>query len=519
MSTGAPRWRRGALAVAVVTVALAVFLFAGPAGAAKIAVDDAATLLSALTAAVACVLAARRSTDATRRAWALLAAGLFLWAVGEGIWAFYEVVLARDVPLPSIADAAYLAAVLPAAIGILSFPGGPQRGMARTRALLDGCLVTAALLFVVWAVVLGDLWRASIEAPLGQAITLLYPATDVVLASLAVMAIVRGPAARRHAVALVAAGVSAMAVADVVYGWLANRDAYQSGSVLDAVWIAAYLALALAAVHPDATVPSRRADDADADTASAGIVAPYVPVVAAAVACVVRVIDGRPLGTFLSVTGAVCLALLVVRQFTALVDNVRLTSRLQTTVRDLEASRAELRHLAYHDPLTGLPNRALFFATLESDAVAGAPVAVLYADLDRFKQVNDSLGHAAGDELLVEVAMRLTGVIGTRGIVARLGGDEFGVVVHDPDAVAHADGLARVVDAALRCPVVIQGERVVPSASIGVATADGPAGAGAAPDELVRWADAAMYAAKATRRDREGGGQATAVASTATASA
>ena len=515
MSTAPSTWRRGALAVAVTVTALALFLLAAPAGRTKIAIDDAATLLAALAATFACTRAARRSSDATRRAWSFVAAGLFLWAVGEGIWGFYEVVLAKDVPLPSIADAAYLAAVIPAAIGILSFPGGPQRGMARTRAVLDGCHVTTSLLFVVWAVVVGDLWQASIEAPLGQAITLVYPATDVVLASLAVMAIARGPAARRRAVALVAAGVSAMAVADVVYGWLANHDAYQSGSVLDAVWIAAYLVLALAALHPDATVPSRRSEDVDADNAGAGIIAPYVPVVAAAVACLARVADGRPLGTFLSVTGAVCVALLVVRQFTALVDNVRLTSRLRATVGDLETSRAELRHLAYHDPLTGLPNRALFFATLES--AARAPVAVLYADLDHFKQVNDSLGHAAGDELLVEVATRLTGVVGTRGLVARLGGDEFGVVVHDAGTVAHADDLARVLDAAVRCPVVIQGERVVPSASIGVATGDGPAGA--APDELVRWADAAMYATKATRGDRADACQPTSVASAVTAPA
>jgi diguanylate cyclase (GGDEF)-like protein/PAS domain S-box-containing protein len=162
----------------------------------------------------------------------------------------------------------------------------------------------------------------------------------------------------------------------------------------------------------------------------------------------------------------------------------------------------QLRHQALHDPLTGLANRALF-RNLVQHALAGSerhftPSAVLYLDLDGFKQVNDRLGHGAGDQLLVEVAQRLRGSLRSEDTAARLGGDEFAVLLDRADQAAAVHVGQRVL-ASLRLPLDIRGERVEVGGSLGVAVSDeGTEGA----EELIRHADLAMYFAK---EDGKGG--------------
>jgi diguanylate cyclase (GGDEF)-like protein/PAS domain S-box-containing protein len=174
-------------------------------------------------------------------------------------------------------------------------------------------------------------------------------------------------------------------------------------------------------------------------------------------------------------------------------------------IRDItERKRAEaqLAHQALHDELTGLPNRALLLDRLDQALAqagrAGSGVAVLFLDLDRFKLVNDSRGHAAGDELLRGVADRLRAVLRPSDTVARFGGDEFVMVCQDAGAVGQAMQVAdRLIDA-LRRPLRLNGDDMFLNVSIGIAVSDG-ATSGA---ELLRDADAAMYRAKELGRAR-----------------
>lgn len=169
------------------------------------------------------------------------------------------------------------------------------------------------------------------------------------------------------------------------------------------------------------------------------------------------------------------------------------------------AIEADMRHLALHDPLTGLLNRAGLDAHLGTGARAdadtagcrGRSIGVLFIDLDHFKAVNDSLGHAAGDELLTVLADRLRSAPRATSTLARLSGDAF-VVVDDLDDVVQASHLARRLLAAVTAPVTIQGLEIVISASIGaaVATSDD------APERLLHQAEVAMYRAKAQGRNR-----------------
>ena len=172
------------------------------------------------------------------------------------------------------------------------------------------------------------------------------------------------------------------------------------------------------------------------------------------------------------------------------------------TSRRLAESR--LHHIAYHDDLTDLINRHGFHERLRSavDRNRGNPhalFAVLFLDLDRFKLVNDSLGHLAGNKLLREVANRLRHCVGTGGLVARLGGDEFAILLEPLQGVEQGTHTADLVLRALLQPAVIDGTEVMPGASIGIAYSD-PAYRSV--DELLRDADLAMYAAKAGGRGR-----------------
>ena len=176
-----------------------------------------------------------------------------------------------------------------------------------------------------------------------------------------------------------------------------------------------------------------------------------------------------------------------------LVDGVLLNIRDVSERVDLQD---ELRHQAFHDSLTGLANRALFEDRL-AHALArqrrhGGGLAVLFLDLDDFKTVNDSLGHAIGDELLEAIAGRLRAVLREQDTAARLGGDEFAVLLENVAGEEEALGVAERVRRALEPALTIGGRRLTPSASIGVACAQ----LGETPDELLRNVDVAMYAAK-----------------------
>ncbi|MCU0944049.1 MAG: EAL domain-containing protein [Rubritepida sp.] len=170
-------------------------------------------------------------------------------------------------------------------------------------------------------------------------------------------------------------------------------------------------------------------------------------------------------------------------------------------ITDRKQAEARLRHLAHHDPLTGLPNRAFLGERLRDLCARGRRpedgFAVHFLDLDRFKGVNDALGHQAGDRLLVRVARRLRAVVGERDIVARLGGDEFAILQDRVAGSADAVHLAEAVVGALSRPYRLLGRSIAVSASVGITLF--PQDATGA-DELLRNADLAMYRAKAAGR-------------------
>jgi len=209
----------------------------------------------------------------------------------------------------------------------------------------------------------------------------------------------------------------------------------------------------------------------------------------------------------------VCCGLVVARQLAAFADNDDLFERLNAKVRELADAQqvlrralnerdvlaAKLHHRAYHDNLTGLANRAQFLERV-AEALArgrrtGRPPSVVIIDLDGFKPVNDAYGHRAGDTLLRELGLRLSGCVREVDLVARLGGDEFAILLE----AAGADHIAALLDrvtAAVRQPVRLGPVEVSVSASVGAATGADP---GEEWESLVHRADLAMYAHKEAR--------------------
>ena len=178
--------------------------------------------------------------------------------------------------------------------------------------------------------------------------------------------------------------------------------------------------------------------------------------------------------------------------------NRDLTARERQQLHDLVESQAQLAYQALHDSLTGLPNRLLLAHCLAQALEHHRGVAVLFVDLDRFKIVNDSQGHAAGDLLLVAAAARLRAAVRRQDTVARFGGDEFVIICEDVTPTYYAKLLAGRISQAFREPFVVEGQEVFLSVSVGVAVA----GRDDSYEELLRDADAAMYRAKESGRSR-----------------
>src|SRR5512132_1654592 len=175
-------------------------------------------------------------------------------------------------------------------------------------------------------------------------------------------------------------------------------------------------------------------------------------------------------------------------------------------VSERKAFEEQLQHQAFHDAVTGLANRALFKDRvehmIERQARDNLPVSILFMDLDDFKTINDSLGHAAGDRMLNEVGERLKNSLRQADTAARLGGDEFAVLLEDGgDGVDAAEVAARIL-ASLEGPFHLEGKEVFARASIGIATADAGTGGPEGAEELLRNADVAMYMAKEAGKGR-----------------
>ncbi|MBM2614032.1 EAL domain-containing protein [Actinoplanes sp. LDG1-06] len=432
---------------------------------------SAVTLNSVYLCATALVLLRAARVRAYRVVWALIGAGLCCYTAGT---AYTWTVQWRGevLPYPSLADSAWLSFYPLAYCGILGFFG---RRRPSRRLVLDGAIagLGGAALFSVLVVdvLLGN------DAGEGftRLVTLCYPLGDSLLLGTLVGQVTAGEAAARRNPMLMA-GLGTFVVADTAYVVLSAKGLYHSGDGVNVLYLAGLTLIGLAAwYHRDKTATVR------ARPARMG-----VPISLAIGALVLLTVATRV--HLSSVTVALAGATLVL-----------VVARVVVALRELESIGQERHSEARRDPLTGLANRRAVHEHIDAllDRVRRPPIAMLLLDLDRFKEVNDSYGHPAGDLLLQLVTRRLQQVTRQSDLLGRLGGDEFVLVMAGENlTVSEANRLAGRIRAELTKPFPIDGVQITIDVSIGIAH-DG----GQDADSLFQHADIAMYNAK-----RAGGG-------------
>jgi diguanylate cyclase (GGDEF)-like protein/putative nucleotidyltransferase with HDIG domain len=526
-----------------------------------VAVDDILQVLGPLLTLPLCLVGGRTGWRAWRgnaagydehhgvrpgRHWApvLLGLGVLSFAVGQGIWAIYELVLHRP-PFPSWADAGYLSAYPFLLLGVLVLPTRPLPLAARTRLVLDALMTMTAVVTFSWYFILGPTLLQGAESALARIVGTAYPLFDLVLVfCLIVLAARSSDRPMRRVLHMLSLALGIIVITDCIFDLQNLQGTYATGGLVDVGWPLGYMLVALAAhatrraargqmpvqTAPDAAAAWTAADDAPPLWRS---FLPYALVPAVGVLVVVDtwVLHGDvALRMGVYVGGAVLIALILLRQILAMQENRTLYGRLNASYRltvasadqlrqrndELRATRDELevnnhaltqanqrlQALATTDPLTDLPNHRALMAAIDQELERThryrRPCAILFFDLDYFKALNDSYGHPSGDTALREIAAVVRAALRGGDILGRWGGEEFVALLPETDGDAALTAAERV-----RAAVAAHSFRVGGGAhltcSIGVATYPRDA---TDRDGLIAVADQAMYAAKRLGRNQ-----------------
>jgi diguanylate cyclase (GGDEF)-like protein len=415
-------------------------------------------------------------TTESRRYWMIFALGISIYGLGNILWtAWVEHLNHNNPPIPSICDGMWLTLYPCCYVGILGLARVRERRVP-ARMWLDGIIAGLGIAAIGAAIVLRPV-LASVSGDTAAVVTeMAYPICDLLLAALVVgLLALRGWRLDRMW-AMLGAGFIVLAAADCMYALQVAGGATAPSSPTNLLYMAGVMLLAFAAWQPGATVEA----DSVPGTAVLGISAAF---------------------TFSA------LGLLVYDHFSRL-DPLALTLALLTMLaalartgmafRDVRAL-AETRRQALTDDLTAMPNRRHFLRCVREGIVAGrasgACLALLIVDLDHFKELNDTLGHDAGDKLLCQVGERLRTVLRATDTAARLGGDEFGVLLTPCDRQS-ATLVAGKIQGALAEPFPIKSLNLRVTASIGIALFPEHAHDD---EQLMQHADVAMYEAKAAQ--------------------
>jgi diguanylate cyclase (GGDEF)-like protein len=447
----------------------------------------------------ATLVSVRLWRPARRRPFHLFAAGEAVGFVAGALGSSAAVTRAGGSPAAAaLTLVAYLIGIAGYALVIRARHPGRDRA-----SLIDATVIAIGLGMLAWVFLMSPYSTDATLPLIERVLSMLYVALDVLVLAL-VIRLAIGGGDRTRAYLLMTAGWLVLVAADAGRALLVMMGTYDPASPIEAGWLIAYALWGAAVLDPSmATLtdptPAHRSGLTRARLASLAAASLMAPAVLA-----IQAVREQRLDIPVIVAGCALVFLLVLVRLAGLVRENEATVRelrgtegvLRASLQERDTLAAQLEHQAFHDSLTDLANRALFndrvrhaLARARRD---GGSLAVLFIDLDDFKVVNDSLGHAGGDRMLREVAARLRGCVREPDTVGRLGGDEFAILAEGADR-ATAGRLAERVLTTLSAPFPLVGGHVSIRASVGVAfdeqlTLDDA--------QLLRNADIAMYAAK-----------------------
>jgi diguanylate cyclase (GGDEF)-like protein len=441
-------------------------------------------------AAIAVLLAVRLHRPPRMRPWIVLGLGMLLMSFGDWTWTVLERVFEVE-PFPSLADVFYLSGVALLVVGVMGMlrgrmPAGDRAGM------LDALMLATAFGVLSWMWVMGPMVAAG-GSVIEVGVALAYPIADVALLG-ALARHTLAPVERTVTDRALVIATACLLVGDLGFAYLTQLGTYESGAIIDVAFLVAAACYAAAALHPSMRTLSAtvRVDDTALGIRRMAILG--TAALATPALLLVETTLGQQVDIVAVSVGTVVLFLLVLARLFLVVTDLR------RTLMERQRLEAELKRQALHDPLTGLANRRLFGERLAHALTRRRErVAVLFVDLDDFKTINDTMGHAAGDQLLSVTASRLSRAVRAHDTAARLGGDEFALLLEDSPDVRSAGAVAERLLAALAEPLEIAERRVSIRGSIGISL--GVAGSTDA-EELMREADIAMYLAKGQGKGR-----------------
>ncbi len=434
------------------------------------------------------------------RPWHLLIAGIALLVAADVIWDFHSAIFGREVTNPSFADPLYLAGFGLVITAFVFWSRFVSFGVDREDSL-DSGIFAVGLSVTVWIVFLEPRLGGTELSLGGQAISVAYPILDLFLLALLVRLALRLDASPRRALLLFAAGTVAFGISDVLYGWGELTQNYGAIEIIaDAGWMLCYTFWAAAMFDPTIRVLEQRPAvttraGAQLSTQRAALLVGVTLLVPTLL--IVEQFRQLSLDTLVIAAGSAALFVLVISRLRLIVGS------LESAIEKRAELQRELEYAAFHDSLTGLANRSLLKASLDEilEQPGDASIAVLFLDLDNFKDVNDQLGHGGGDRLLVHVAEQLCACVRSGDMVGRIGGDEFLVLLRLQNESPRETGITvsnRILDA-LDVPVRIGGRAAAVGASIGIAWPTGP---DLSIDSIFGAADRAMYEAKRAGKHR-----------------
>jgi hypothetical protein len=337
--------------VALLWLASLVWGLGGPR--ATQAISNFGLIAAAGAAGITCIRTVRFSSPQQQRMWKLLGFSALSWGSGQAAWTWYETVLGRDVPFPSLADVGYLAAPPLAAAALISLPFAAQSLVGRLRQVLDGLMIAASLLLASWVMVLSPLFRAGGDDLTSQVISLAYPIGDVVVGTIVLFVLARARMGRGTSgtpLPLLGGGLVAIAVADSGFVYLTASGSYSSGALIDAGWFLGYLLILLAARKPE----DKEVDEEEASTSvdRMGLFLPYIAVVGAVVVSTVAHLQQGTLDSFAAWCRSFIILALVGRQVLSLLENLSLARHLEARVvertAELRASEQRFQALVQH---------------------------------------------------------------------------------------------------------------------------------------------------------------------------